>query len=260
MANMKLATVETWYLWMMIYSIIGWMYESVLCSISSRKWVNRGFFNGPYCPIYGTGAVLILLILGRVKNPILLFLLGAVLTCSLEYLTSYVMEKLFHARWWDYTKRRFNLGGRVCLLGAVVFGGFTVVLVKLLHPIIASLTSRLTSPGRHWVCGILLAAFTADLIVTVRGLIGIHAVFAEYAAILQKRRLELAERLRTAPAHMALQEIYENLHNRLNAQQRRTIRSFPQLTLSRNNEVLVELRRAIEKAKKHAAERRRRNK
>ena len=122
-------TIETWFLWLMIYSIIGWVYESTICSIGHRKLINRGFLNGPYCPIYGTGAVLVLLVLGRIQNPVLLFFAGAVVTCSLEYLTSWLMEKLFHARWWDYSKRKFNIDGRVCLIGAVVFGAFSVVLV-----------------------------------------------------------------------------------------------------------------------------------
>ena len=113
-----LKTVETYFLWLMIYSIIGWIYESTLCSITNKKLINRGFLNGPYCPIYGSGAILVILILGRIKNPVLLFFLGALVTCSLEYLTSYVMEKLFHARWWDYSQRKFNINGRVCLIGA----------------------------------------------------------------------------------------------------------------------------------------------
>lgn len=87
-------TIETWFLWLMIYSVIGWVYESTICSIGQRKLINRGFLNGPYCPIYGTGAVLVLLVLGRIQNPVLLFFAGAVLTCSLEYLTSWLMEKL----------------------------------------------------------------------------------------------------------------------------------------------------------------------
>ena len=86
-------TIETWFLWLMIYSIIGWVYESTICSIGQRKLINRGFLNGPYCPIYGTGAVLVLLVLGRIQNPVLLFFAGAALTCSLEYLTSWLMEK-----------------------------------------------------------------------------------------------------------------------------------------------------------------------
>ena len=189
-------TIETWFLWLMIYSVIGWVYESTICSIGQRKLINRGFLNGPYCPIYGTGAVLVLLVLGRIQNPVLLFFAGAVLTCSLEYLTSWLMEKLFHARWWDYSKRKFNIGGRVCLIGAVVFGAFSVVLILVLHPFIKSLTDRLTDPALNIICAMLFVGIVSDLIVTVKGLLGTHAVFAEYAVLLQQKRRELSEKLR----------------------------------------------------------------
>ena len=277
-------TVETWFLWLMIYSVIGWVYESTICSISQRKLINRGFLNGPYCPIYGTGAVLVLLVLGRIQNPVLLFFAGAVLTCSLEYLTSWLMEKLFHARWWDYSKRKFNIGGRVCLIGAVVFGAFSVVLILVLHPWVKSLTDRLTDTALTWICAILLVGIVSDLIVTVKGLLGTHAVFAEYAVLLQQKRRELSEKLRLGAeegrerirergseelaklreaAELGAEErekirrtteeererFYAKLQMRLNAQQRRTINSFPQWKLTRNNEVLDGLREAMEKAK-----------
>lgn len=280
-------TLETWFLWLMIYSIIGWVYESTICSIGHKKLINRGFLNGPYCPIYGTGAVLVLLVLGRIQNPVLLFFAGAVVTCSLEYLTSWLMEKLFHARWWDYSKRKFNIGGRVCLLGAVVFGAFSVVLILFLHPWVKSLTDRLTDTALSWVCAILLVGVVSDLIVTVKGLLGTHAVFAEYAVLLQQKRKELADRLRTgaeesrerlrelsgeerAKLHEAVEQseeererirrvteeerdrFYAKLQMRLNAQQRRTIYSFPHLTLTRNNEVLDGLRENMEKVKTRA--------
>ena len=278
-------TVETWFLWLMIYSIIGWIYESTICSIGQRKLINRGFLNGPYCPIYGTGAVLVLLVLGRIQNPVLLFFAGAVLTCSLEYLTSWLMEKLFHARWWDYSKRKFNIGGRVCLIGAIVFGAFSVVLILVLHPWVKSLTDRLTDTALTWICAILFIGIVSDLIVTVKGLLGTHAVFAEYAVLLQQKRRELSEKLRlgaeegrerirelSAEERMKLREaaelgaeerekirrtteeererFYAKLQMRLNAQQRRTINSFPQWKLTRNNEVLDGLREAMEKARK----------
>lgn len=278
-------TVETWFLWLMIYSIIGWVYESTICSIGQRKLINRGFLNGPYCPIYGTRAVLVLLVLGRIQNPVLLFFAGAALTCSLEYLTSWLMEKLFHARWWDYSKRKFNIGGRVCLIGAIVFGAFSVVLILVLHPWVKSLTDRLTDTALTWICAILLVGIVSDLIVTVKGLLGTHAVFAEYAVLLKQKRRELSEKLRlgaeegrerirelSAEERMKLREaaelgaeerekirrtteeererFYAKLQMRLNAQQRRTIRSFPQWKLTRNNEVLDGLREAMEKAKK----------
>ena len=278
-------TIETWFLWLMIYSIIGWIYESTICSIGQRKLINRGFLNGPYCPIYGTGAVLVLLVLGRLKNPVVLFFAGAVLTCSLEYLTSWLMEKLFHARWWDYSKRKFNIGGRVCLIGAVVFGAFSVVLILVLHPAIKSLTDRLTDTARNVICAILFVGIVSDLIVTVKGLLGTHAVFAEYAVLLQQKRRELSEKLRLGAeegrerirergseelaklreaAELGAEErekirrtteeererFYAKLQMRLNAQQRRTINSFPQWKLTRNNEVLDGLREAMEKARK----------
>ena len=282
-------TLETWFLWLMIYSIIGWVYESTICSIGHKKLINRGFLNGPYCPIYGTGAVLVLLVLGRIQNPVLLFFAGAVVTCSLEYLTSWLMEKLFHARWWDYSKRKFNIGGRVCLIGAVVFGAFSVVLILFLHPWIKSLTDRLTDTALSWVCAILLVGVVSDLIVTVKGLLGTHAVFAEYAVLLQQKRKELADRLRTgaeegrerlrelsgeerAKVREAVEQseeerervrrvteeerdrFYAKLQMRLNAQQRRTIYSFPHLTLTRNNEVLDGLRENMAKVKSRAKE------
>ena len=106
--HISVYTIENIFLWLIIYSVIGWIYESTLCSITERRFVNRGFLNGPYCPIYGFGAILDILILGWIKNPILLFVLSAILTCTLEYITSYLMEKLFHARWWDYSKRKFK--------------------------------------------------------------------------------------------------------------------------------------------------------
>lgn len=278
-------TIETWFLWLMIYSVIGWVYESTICSIGQRKLINRGFLNGPYCPIYGTGAVLVLLVLGRIQNPVLLFFAGAVLTCSLEYLTSWLMEKLFHARWWDYSKRKCNIGGRVCLIGAVVFGAFSVVLILVLHPFIKSLTDRLTDSVLNIICAMLFVGIVSDLIVTVKGLLGTHAVFAEYAVLLQQKRRELSEKLRlgaeegrerirelSAEERMKLREaaelgaeerekirrtteeererFYAKLQMRLNAQQRRTINSFPQWKLTRNNEVLDGLREAMETARK----------
>lgn len=89
--------IASCFLWFFLYSLLGWVYETTLCSISQRKFVNRGFLNGPYCPIYGAGALLVILLFGKMTNPFQLFLCSAVVTCALEYLTSYGMEKLFHA-------------------------------------------------------------------------------------------------------------------------------------------------------------------
>ena len=181
------------------------------------------------------------------------------------------MEKLFHARWWDYSKRFGNLNGRVCLLGATVFGLFSMVLVLWIHPAVKSLTDRIPQPALHWIAGLLLAAFVSDYVVTLRGMRGTSGVFAEYEAILQQRKAELearlkespayaalrqrqeaaADRLKELPGYEALQEDYMALHSRLNFQQRRMLRSFPELRLTEHNEVLTGLRHALERARGH---------
>lgn len=96
--------------------------------------MKRGFLFGPYCPIYGFGALFIILFLSSIDDAILLFLIGSVLTCTLEYITSWGMEKIFKARWWDYSYMKYQLNGRICLLGAVVFGAFAVLVVKFFQP------------------------------------------------------------------------------------------------------------------------------
>ena len=115
-------TLEHYFLWFLFYSFVGWVYESILVSCQQHRLVNRGFLNGPLCPIYGTGATLAIAVLGNVHNPVIIFLVSMVGATILEYSTSWVMEQLFHARWWDYSNFRFNLQGRVCLLGALIFG------------------------------------------------------------------------------------------------------------------------------------------
>ena len=114
--------VEIYFLLYLIYSIGGWLLEVSCKLVEKKKFINRGFLIGPYCPIYGTGAVIMTILLKKyIDDPITLFIM-AMLTCSiLEYITSYVMEKLFNARWWDYSTYRFNINGRICLETTIPF-------------------------------------------------------------------------------------------------------------------------------------------
>ena len=110
---------------------------------------------GPLCPIYGAGAVGAVVVLGQVHNPLVVFLLSMVGASILEYVTSWVMEALFHARWWDYSDYKFNLNGRICLLGAFVFGVGGVLITSVIQPQVAGVTDRLPLPAIHWLCGVL---------------------------------------------------------------------------------------------------------
>ena len=107
--------------------------------IEKKKFINRGFLIGPYCPIYGTGAILITFLLKKyVPYPFALFVMAILVCGTLEYLTSYLMEKIYHARWWDYTNRKFNINGRVCLETLLPFGIAATLILCKLNPLLIS--------------------------------------------------------------------------------------------------------------------------
>lgn len=120
-----------------IYSFCGFVVEVLDTKIESKKWVNRGFMIGPYCPIHGIGSICAVLLLSDFKNkPFLIFVLGIVLCSILEYITSLIMEKLFHARWWDYSDSKYNIDGRIKLSNSIYFGIGILLLVCYINPVI----------------------------------------------------------------------------------------------------------------------------
>lgn len=196
------------------------------------------------------GAVLDILILGKVQNPVLLFFLGAIVTCSLEYFTSYIMEKLFHARWWDYSKRKFNINGRVCLLGAVVFGAFSVILIKLVHPLVSDVTNSLPRAALHWLAAVMFAIIAADECVTIGGIAGFNKKLKELAAAIENAKADIGLKLHDKGGFGS--EVYNAVHNaaavfvqKLNAQQRRILTAFPKLRTMEHNDILNDVRRLI---------------
>ena len=178
-------TLEHYFLWFLFYSFVGWMYESILVSCQQHRLVNRGFLNGPLCPIYGTGAILGVAILGNVHNPIIIFLISMVGATILEYTTSWVMEQLFHARWWDYSNFRFNLQGRVCLLGALIFGLGGVGVVLGSQPYVERVTDMIPLPMLHTLVTVLALITIIDLAVTVAGMLEFEQVLDSVSQVVQ---------------------------------------------------------------------------
>ena len=153
------------YLWYFFaYAFLGWCSEVVFAAFKSGRFVNRGFLSGPICPIYGFGIVGVLLCTTPLQGNLLWLYLGSVvLTTLLELLTGFAMEKLFHQRWWDYSKMPFNIGGYVCLPFSLIWGIACVLIVKGLHPMIATLVLFIAEPWNS----VLLGAFTALFILDV---------------------------------------------------------------------------------------------
>ena len=150
-----------------LYSVIGWIVESFYVSVQINKLVNRGFLIGPYCPIYGCGALGVVCYLDQYKNNILTVFLLAVVVCSfLEYVTSFLMEKLFKARWWDYSDKKFNLNGRICGQNSLLFGLGGVVIIYIVHPFIKSILANIPSNIIFIINIIFFVIFFTDVIVS----------------------------------------------------------------------------------------------
>lgn len=240
---MSITTAEQYFLWLVFYSVAGWAYESLICSIDARRPINRGFLNGPYCPIYGFGAVFDILLLGRIHNPVALFFLGAVVACTLEYITSYVMEKLFHVRWWDYSDKKFNLNGRICMLGAIVFGLFSVVLVLLIHPAVSYCIGQLPAVALHIIVAVSFEALLADCIITIQGICGFHQKLQEFSDSLEQAKNTAAERIRNSQTFVKIDSMYDAFHEKMNHQQKRMLFVFPRLKYMGYNGVISELKK-----------------
>lgn len=162
-----------WYFF--LYAFLGWCGEVCFAAVRLGKFVNRGFLNGPICPIYGVGMTVVALVLGPVQDHlVVLFVCSVLLTSALEWLTGFVLEHLFHQRWWNYNDRPFNLGGYICLEFSLVWGVACLIVMKVIHP----LTARLVALIPHGVGVVLLVLFTVvlviDLAATVAAMVGLN--------------------------------------------------------------------------------------
>ena len=159
--------IEIFFLMFMIYAVAGWIMECTLGVIQKHKFVNRGFLIGPYCPIYGVGVVLGHVLLSRfADNVVLLFILSTLVCGTLEYLTSYFMEKIFHARWWDYGQSKFNINGRVCLGTLIPFGVLCTAIISIVNPWILDKLYMIPSNILMYVVISILIIYIADCVIS----------------------------------------------------------------------------------------------
>ena len=155
------------FLLFLIYAFLGWIVEIIDVIIIDRKVVNRGFLIGPVCPIYGVGVLLMIFLLKRfIDTPLALFVLATTIFMTLEYITSYLMEKLFNARWWDYSNYKYNLNGRICLETTIPFGLGGMFVMYIINPFITNLLSKVNHQVIIIVGIILLVIFLIDVIIS----------------------------------------------------------------------------------------------
>lgn len=227
----------------LLCSFAGWCVETVACSFNQKKLIlNRGFLIGPYCPIYGWGALFFLFFLRRYyEDPITLFLWATLGASAIEYVTSYVMEKLFNARWWDYSTEKYNLNGRICLKNAIYFGLMGMLFIYIIDPPLESLIGQIPSFVLQVVSSILFFIFFIDTIISF------HVI----------SRLKINTKLLQDSSSMISEQVKRELRKE-RVLKRRLLNAFPDMKTNYGDAIIDSLRsvldsmeRGIRKGTKH---------
>ena len=280
------------FLTFLLYSFLGWVCESLYCSIPAGRLINRGFLSGPVCPVYGCGALLVIFLLSPFAGNLpVLFLAAMAVTSGLEYLTGWALETLFHTKWWDYSGHRFQLHGRVCLLNSTLFGLLAVVVMTVLHPLVSQLVDRLQGIALYVTSAALLALFLSDLVTTVVSMVKLSGKLAQLQQLaaelrqrgeayqlaleldLQMRRELLEEKLEDRLGELrrrreeldlpGAREALDQLSQRMDAYAaslrfpyRRLLEAFPSLRSHRHQGAVDQLRAALERLRTKGGNRR----
>ena len=232
--------IEIYFLLFFIYSILGWTMEVIRVLIHEGKFVNRGFLIGPYCPIYGYGVLLLTFLLKKYQNDIVATFIFSILICGLlEYFTSYFMEKIFHARWWDYSKRKFNINGRICLETLIPFGIMGCAILYITNPVILNLLNKIPDLVLHIISIFLFVCYIIDNIVSGK----IIANLKEMSVNVRDNTEEISEKVKKIISQKS------GLHRRL-------VKAFPLIKpkvnikewLSKKEEKINELKNKINRA------------
>lgn len=207
-------TIEIYFLLFISYAFFGWCMEVICKLIQTRKFINRGFLIGPYCPIYGWGAIAITVLLKRYTYDILVLFVMSMIVCSIiEYFTSYFMEKKYHARWWDYSNKKFNINGRICLETLIPFGILGVIIMYVTNPLLFHFFETIPQIILHIVTATLFIVFIVDNAISSNVIASINV---EGSKLIKDNTEEITERVKDVLRkkswlHRRLMNAYPNL-------------------------------------------------
>lgn len=254
-----------------IYSFFGWCLEVVYQAVEHGKFINRGFLNGPYCPIYGLGVIIVSGALDPIKqNIVILFVGSVILTSALELITGFLLEKIFHMHWWDYSGERFNIRGYICLKFSLLWGIACLIVVRLIHPAIEHFVEDIPHTFGLVFIFMFMIGFVSDMIVTLfaiihinRRLVLLDGISAQMRKISDKTGEKLFDAVEnaksykneteelTAAQRAKLEELrkkYKEILENKGTVMKRIEKAFPKLMLDRPRsfrEQLIELRNDI---------------
>ncbi|AEV28186.1 putative membrane protein [Sphaerochaeta pleomorpha str. Grapes] len=239
--------LDLYILYFFVYSLIGYCCEVVYCSFPVKRLVNRGFLYGPYLPIYGFGAMIVLFFFQRfIEYPLVIFFAGLVSTSLLEFFTSWLLEKFFHAKLWDYSKHFLNIKGRVCLLNSTLFGIMSVVVIYVFHPLTVGFIEMIPIWMRENLSKAILIGMCIDTTASIYKM----AAFQKQMLEIRKKgkeleiRLELLQKERTSQAFELLKNKltgeFDEMKLKFNTSSRHIIDAFPSITSS-NEETKLQI-------------------
>ncbi len=267
------------YIWFFfIYAFLGWCTEVIFAACVRGVFENRGFFNGPICPIYGFGVVTVVLFLEPLKENFWILFFGSVaLTSVLELITGYLMEKIFKHRWWDYSKMPLNIGGYVCLAFSLIWGFACVFLIDIIHPSIAFFVNHIPNLVTYIALPIFVITFLTDLIATSSSVFNfnkkleeidkkaaqIRQISDEIGRKLSNKAIEVKEKESTKKIVDSVIETKTDAQTRLDALkisldekerelssiQKRLIKAFPSMRSTKHAEAFAKVREKLTKKK-----------
>ncbi|WP_291292439.1 putative ABC transporter permease [Enterococcus sp.] len=241
-----------------LYSFIGWLWETIYCSLNAGHFVYRGFLIGPITPIYGFGILGVVFLLRPLHNQLLLlFIAAAILVTLLEYLTSYLLEKMFHASWWDYHNVFMNINGRVAVPISIFWGICCVVIVRFVHPQMLVLVQALSERFGFYLPVGLLMLMSMDMGYTLANLAGFQRAVQRLNQAVEQQKASITESLEqkkstwqeyVSELPIDWQQLRDTLP-KLNFHQRRLLKNFQKLQINEITNV-QDLRRFVDELRK----------
>lgn len=235
-----------------IYSFLGWVMESIVRTISEKKLINTGFLHGPFCPIYGIGAIILFAFLDKFENNLILLFFVAIIVLTIwEYIVGWMLEKLFNTKYWDYSEQKFNIQGRVCLTNSICWGILGVLLVKYIHPFIQNIVLKIDNSILKYIIIVIAALMLIDAIISIVKVKNIKSTLER----VEKLNKEIKEKLKEirgmkkdTDASKSIENI-QKLVNKLKRKRNRTIihlyrnvnrlkKAFPTINTKEITEVL----------------------
>lgn len=230
-----------WYF--LIYAFLGWCMEVIYAAFKTHKFINRGFLNGTACPLYGAGAVVVLILLHPVSNhPFLVFLLSSLITTTIEFLTGWILELLYHKKWWDYSMRKFNIKGYICLEFSVIWGVCCLLVYDLLHPLVKWPVEHIPHNVGIWILLCAILWFITDIVIST-----IQATkFAKYVTRVREAYRKESDALGGKLAEATIKVVDAAKENKkkyeLKRSAKRLLKAFPSMEDKRDKSIIEKIK------------------